>query len=63
MTQTIRPCMPLGASSHWVGLATQSLARMAVWTGLFTIGIFATPVVIALNLLTKFLSAIADRDR
>jgi hypothetical protein len=54
--------MSLGALSHWIGLAAQGFARLAVWIGLFIIGMFAMPVVIFLNLLTKFISAIADRD-
>jgi hypothetical protein len=63
MTQIIQSCMSLGALTHWVGLAAQGLARLAVWIGLFSIGSIAVPLVITLNLLTKFLSAIADRDR
>lgn len=63
MTQTIQPCMLLTALIHWMELATQGFARLSVRIGLFTIGIIAIPVVIFLNLLTKFLSAIADRDR
>jgi hypothetical protein len=63
MTQIIRTCMSLGALSHWIGLATQSFARLGMMIGLTIIGIIAMPVVIALNLLTKFVSAIGYRDR
>jgi hypothetical protein len=46
-----------------IGQATQSFARLGMMIGLVIIAIFVMPVVIALNLLTKFLAAIADRDR
>jgi hypothetical protein len=63
MIQPIWPYMSLGSLIHWVGLAAQGLARLAMWIGFFIIGMIAMPPVIALNLLTKFLAAIADRDR
>jgi hypothetical protein len=40
-----------------IALAVQDSARLGKLIGLFAIGIFAMPVVIALNLLTKLISA------
>jgi len=63
MIQPIWSYMSLGSLIHWVGLAAQGFARLAMWIGLFSISMIAMPAVIALNLLTKFLAAISDRDR
>ncbi len=47
---------------RWVGLAALGFTQLGALVGLFTIGIFSMPVVIALNLLAKFVCAIADLD-
>jgi hypothetical protein len=61
MIQPIRLCM-LEALFHQFELITQGIVRLGMLTGLFTIFIFAMPVVIALNLLTKLASTTADLD-
>jgi hypothetical protein len=61
MIQPIRLCL-LEALFHQFELTTQSIVRLGMLTGLFTIFIFAMPVVIALNLLTKLASTTADLD-
>jgi hypothetical protein len=61
MIQPIRLCI-LEALFHQFELTTQSIVRLGMLTGLFTIFIFAMPVVIALNLLTKLASTTADLD-
>jgi hypothetical protein len=61
MIQPIRLCM-LEALFHQFELTTQSIVRLGMLIGLFTIFIFAMPVVIALNLLTKLASTTADLD-
>jgi hypothetical protein len=62
MTQPIRLTLLLEALIHQFELTTQSIVRLGMLTGLFTIFIFAMPVVIALNLLTKLASTTADLD-
>jgi hypothetical protein len=52
----------LEALFHQFELITQGIVRLGMLTGLFTIFIFAMPVVIALNLLTKLASTTADLD-
>jgi len=47
---------------RWVGLAALGFVRLGALVGLFTLSIFAIPVVIALNLLTKIIGAILDLD-
>jgi hypothetical protein len=61
MIQPIWPYLSFGSLIHWIGLAAQGFVRLAMWIGLFSIGMIAMPPVVALNLLTKFLAAIADR--
>ena len=62
MTQPIRLASLLGALNHHVELITHGFVRLGMLTGLFTIFIFVMPVVIALNLLTKLVSATAELD-
>ena len=52
MTEPIRLTMLLEALIHRVELTTQGIVRLGMLTGLFTIFIFAMPVVIVLNLLS-----------
>jgi hypothetical protein len=63
MIQTMNSSILSVTLIHWIGQAPRSFARLCMMIGLVIIAIFVMPVVVALNLLTKFLAAIADRDR
>lgn len=62
MTQPIRLSILLEALIHQVELIVQAFVRAGMPIGLFAVFIVAMPVVIALNLLTKLLSADAVDD-